>query len=95
MKPQARTLLSEFSSRLGYDTLSVRLYHDHETFVCERRLVERDGTSFTLIFPFREPAAARALLAADPYYDRVGGKVGRALISLDSVLRNSFGKPAA
>lgn len=80
---RTRTLLSEFSSRLGGETLSIRIYHDHETFVCERQLVERDGTSFTMVLPFREPTAARALLTADPYYDRMQDKVGRILLRLD------------
>jgi hypothetical protein len=91
-KPQIRVLLSEFSSRLGGETLSIRIYHDHETFVCERQLVERDGTSITMVLPFKEPSAARVLLAADPYYGRVRDKVRRVLLRLDSVARGFHGK---
>ena len=94
-RPQDRTLLSEFSSRLDGQTLSVRLYQDHEAFVCERQVIERDGTSFTVVLPFKEAAAARALLAADPYYGRVQGKVGRILIRLNRALRDRHGKPLA
>ena len=93
-KQKARTLLSQFSSPLGREVLKVRIYRDREAFVCERELVERDGTSFTMVFPFKEPGAARALLAADPYYARVRGEVGRALIKLDRALRDSHGKAA-
>ena len=91
LKPQIRTLLSEFSSRLGNEILNVRIYHDHETFVCERQVVEQDGTSFTMVFPFKELSAARTLFAADPYYSRVRGKVGRALIRLNNAARGFHG----
>ena len=94
-KQKARTLLSQFSSPLGREVLKVRIYRDREAFVCERELVERDGTSFTMVLPFKEPGAARALLAADPYYARVRGEVGRALTKLDRALRSSRGKAAA
>jgi len=93
-KRKARTLLSQFSSPLGNEVLKVRIYRDREAFVCERELVERDGTSFTMVLPFKDPGAARALLAADPYYARVRGEVGRALIKLDRALRDSHGKAA-
>ncbi len=93
-KQKARTLLSQFSSPLGREVLKVRIYRDREAFVCERELVERDGTSFTMVLPFKEPGAARALLAADPYYARVRGEVGRALIKFDRALRDSHGKAA-
>ena len=93
-KQKARTLLSQFSSALGREVLKVRIYRDREAFVCERELVERDGTSFTMVLPFKDPGAARALLAADPYYARVRGEVGRALIKLDRALRDSNGKAA-
>ena len=93
-KQKARTLLSQFSSPLGREVLKVRIYRDREAFVCEREFVERDGTSFTMVLPFKDPGAARALLAADPYYARVRGEVGRALTKLDRALRDSRGKTA-
>ena len=94
-KAKARTLLSEFSSRLGSETLNVRIYRDREAFVCERELVERDGTSFTMVVPFNEPEAARNLLKADPYYPQVRGEVGQILGKLDKALREHDGKPAS
>jgi hypothetical protein len=93
-KQKARALLSEFSSSLGREVLKVRIYRDREAFVCERELVERDGTSFTMVLPFKDPGAARALLAADPYYARVRGEIGRALTKLDRAIRDSHGKTA-
>ena len=94
-KAKARTLLSEFSSRFGSETLNVRIYRDREAFVCERELVERDGTSFTMVVPFDEPAAARDLLTADPYYPRVRAEVGQILGKLEKALREHHGKLAS
>ena len=86
-KARSRTLLSEFSSKLGSETLNVRIYRDREAFVCERELVERDGTAFTMVLPFKDPDAARELLEADPYYPRVRLEVGRALGALERAIR--------
>jgi len=91
----SRALLAEFSSRLGSETLKVRIYRDQDSFICERELVERDGTSFTMVIPFKEPGAARELLAADPHYGRMRDQVARALIKLHSALQGSHGKPSA
>ena len=87
VKRKPRILLSEFSSSLGNETLNGRFYRDRGSLVFERELIERDGTSFTMVFPFREAAAARALVAADPYYSRVRSEATRALSKLDRALR--------
>lgn len=91
-KQKARSLLSEFSSTLGNEVLKVRIYRDREAFVCERELVERDGTSFTMVLPFSNPEAARALLTSDPYYFRVRGEVWRVLSRLNKALHARDGK---
>lgn len=91
-KKNARPLLSEFSSTLGGEILNVRIYRNREAFVCERELVERDGTSFTMVLPFKEAGAARNMLTSDPYYSRVRGKVGRVLGNLDKALRERDAK---
>ncbi|HZS10806.1 MAG TPA: hypothetical protein VFA38_01060 [Nitrospirales bacterium] len=93
-KAKVRILLSGFSSRIGSETLNVRIYRDREAFVCERELVERDGTSFTMVLPFREPEEVRSMLEADPHYPRVRGEVARVLGTLDRVVRE-HGKRAA
>jgi len=85
-------LLSEFSSSLGNETLSVRIYRDREKFICERRLVERDGTSFTMVLPFVEPQAARVFLSADPYYSHVQQEVNQVLVRLDRAWHRVNGK---
>ncbi len=94
-KAKVRILLSGFSSRVGSETLNVRIYRDREAFVCERELVERDGTSFTMVVPFRQPEDVRSVLEADPYYPRVRSDVARALGTLDRALREHHGKRAA
>ena len=91
-KKNARPLLSEFSSTLGSEILKVRIYRNREAFVCERELVERDGTSFTMVLPFKEAGAARKLLTSDPYYSRVRGQVSRVLGRLDKAQREQDGK---
>lgn len=90
-KPKTRALLTGFSSRLGGEVLNVRIYQDREAFVCERELVERDGTSFTMVLPFREPEKARDLLTSDPYYPKVKAQVGRALGALAKAVRERHG----
>lgn len=87
-----RKLVSEFSRKLGNETLRVRIYHDRNNFICERRLVERDGTSFTMVMPFTEPQAVRMFLSSDPYYGRVRREVGQVLIRLNRTWRGANGK---
>ena len=94
-KRKARALLSEFSSTLGSEILKVRIYRDREAFVCERELVERDGTSFTMVLPVRGTEAARALLTSDPYYPRVRGEVWRVLGRLEKMQRECDGNPVS
>ena len=92
VKRKPRVLLSEFSSKVGNETLKVRFYRDRGSLVCEREVVERDGTSFTMVFPFREAQAARELIAADPYYSRVRPEASRALTKLERALRQRHEK---
>lgn len=87
-----RKLLSEFSSALGNEKLIVRIYRDRDKFICERRLVERDGTSFTMVLPFVEPQAARVFLSADPYYSYVQKEIRQVLVKLDRALQSVYGK---
>lgn len=92
VKLNTRTLLSEFSSTLGSEILNVRIYRDRHAFVCEREIVERDGTSFTMVLPFGNTEAARTLLMSDPYYPRVRGEVWRVLGRLEKELGAHHGK---
>lgn len=87
-----RALLSEFSSRLGSETLNVRIYRERGAFVCERELVERDGTSFTMVLPFRKVESIRAVLAADPHYAQMRPAAARALVQVERAARVLHGK---
>lgn len=87
-----RALLSEFSSRLGNETLNVRIYTERGAYVCERELVERDGTSFTMVLPFRKVESIRAMLAADPHYAQMRLAAARALVQVERAARVLHGK---
>ena len=93
-RSRARTLLSGFSSKLGSETLNVRVYRDREALVCERELVERDGTSFTMVLPVEGVHSVKELLEADPLYPKVRAETERALGKLDRALRQKHGEDA-
>lgn len=88
-----RKLFSEFSFQLKTETLSVRIYQQESTFICEREIVERDGASFTMLVPVEQPETARKLLATDPCFTQANGQIGRMLVRLDNALRDKRGKP--
>ena len=94
-KRKARTLLGDFSRSIGSETLNVRIYRDRRSCVCVRELVERDGTSFTMVFPFSELDTLRTLLIADPYYARVRVEVERVLGRVERALRTPDAKSDA
>jgi len=87
---RTRALLGTFCRQVGNETLNVRVYRDRRSCVLERELVERDGTTFTMVFPFEAAETMKTLLMADPLYglvrsdvDRIFGKVDRSLRSAD------------
>ena len=88
----AKALLSQFSVALGRETLNVRVYRHRDSLICERELVERDGTSFTMVLPLRASDEIRALLQSDPYYSKVRTDVAGALARLEKALRNDSKK---
>ena len=88
----AKALLSQFSVALGRETLNVRVYRHRDSLICERELVERDGTSFTMVLPLRASDEIRALLQSDPYYSKVRTDVAGALARLEKALRDDSKK---
>jgi hypothetical protein len=88
----AKALLSQFSVPFGRETLNVRVYRHRDSLICERELVERDGTSFTMVLPLLESDEVRALLQSDPYYSRIRADVAGALAKLEKALRNDIKK---
>jgi hypothetical protein len=87
-RKKARALLAAFSRQLGTETLNVRVYRDRKSCVCERELVERDGTTFTMVFPFGPLEALRNLLVSDPLYGSVRSEVDGILGKLERCLRS-------
>lgn len=94
-KAQARALLGEFNNRLGREILNIRIYHEHESFIFERQIVERDGTSFTVVLPFRKATAIRNLIAADPYSKYLQLNAERIAVKLEQALWFTHGKPTS
>lgn len=88
-KPRAKILLGEFSRCFGNETLRVRVYQDRRSRVCERELVERDGTSFVMVLPFQEVDALRLFLKEDPHYVHVRTDVDRVLSGVVRAIRIS------
>lgn len=94
-KAQGPALLGKFSIRFGQETLSVRVYRDGASFILERCIVERDGTSYTVVLPFKEVAAIHGLLTTDPYLENAQSKAKRIALSLERGTWNARGKPSS
>lgn len=79
MKPQEilneRTIFGEFSHDLGKKTLQVRIYREYNALVCERALIERDGSTYTQTLAVRRFDEVANLLQADPYYLEIRPRV--------------------
>jgi hypothetical protein len=73
MKPThaARRPFSEFTQALGKQVLHLRLYRESNGFLCERELVESDGTGVTQALPFHTAREVEEFLLSDPHYARI------------------------
>jgi hypothetical protein len=67
-KPAYREIFARFSRVIGKETLNVRVFREKTGFVCERELVENDGTTFTQALPFVKLGKLKRFLLADPHY---------------------------
>ena len=63
-----RRPLSEHSQAVGKQMLHIRLYQESIGYLCERELVEADGTGFVQAFPFRRFHQAQEFLKSDPHF---------------------------
>lgn len=70
-----RTIIAEFSHDLGRKTLQVRIYREYNALVCERAVIERDGSTYTQTLAVRSFDEVANLLQADPYYREVRSRV--------------------
>jgi DNA-binding CsgD family transcriptional regulator len=63
-----RNLLVNLSKVVGREILRLRIYEEPPGFLCERDLVQKDGSVHTQVLPFTSRSTLMELLAADPYY---------------------------
>ena len=67
----ARRPFSQFTQVLGKQVLHLRLYRESNGFLCERELVEPDGTGVMQALPFHTAQEVEEFLASDPHYARI------------------------
>lgn len=63
-----RRPLSEHSQAIGKQMLFIRLYQESTGFLCERELIETDGTGVFQILPFQKLSEVQEFLVSDPHY---------------------------
>ena len=66
-----RHAFAEFSQTIGREIIAIRLYKEHAGYVCERELIESDGTAFTQALPFTTTKEVREFLHCDPYFSTI------------------------
>ena len=88
MKPKAdlveRRIFGEIVHNHGKKTLQVRVYRECNAFVCERAVVERDGSTYTQTLAVRSLDEVTRLLQADLYYPEMRARVDFLLNRLAS-----------
>lgn len=67
-KTPAHKPMADFSKTIGRTILHVRAYREAHGFLCERELIENDGTAFIQALPFVHVDQLREFLMADPLY---------------------------
>ena len=67
-KRTIRPPFAEFSQAIGKEIIAIRLYKEHVGYLCERELVEPDGSAFTQVLPFTSTKEVREFLHCDPYF---------------------------
>jgi hypothetical protein len=79
MKPKAnlveRRIFGEIVHNHGRKMLQVRVYREYNAFVCERMIVERDGSTYTQTLAVASLDEITSLLQADPYYPDMRARV--------------------
>lgn len=85
-----RQLRGGFSKTLGKQTLRVRIFREAQGYVCERELVETDGTTFTQALPFVGLSKLRTFFRADEFYSRIETEVEKVLAKLAREVRDEY-----
>ena len=63
-----RRPLSEHSQAIGKQMLHIRLYQESIGYLCERELIETDGTGIVQALPFRALHEIQEFLKSDPHF---------------------------
>ena len=66
-----RPAFAEFSQAIGREIIAVRLYKDQVGYLCEREIVESDGSAFTHVLPFTTTKEVREFLHCDPHFSTI------------------------
>jgi hypothetical protein len=87
---QVRHAFAEFSQTIGKAVIRVRLFKEHAGYLCERELIELDGTAFTQALPFRSLNEVQEFLTCDPHYSTIQKGAKKLLDRLASEVINEF-----
>ena len=63
-----RRPVSEHSQAIGKQMLHLRLYQESIGYLCERELIETDGTGIVQALPFRALHEIQEFLESDPHF---------------------------
>lgn len=85
-----RRAFAEFSQEIGKDMIRIRLFKESVGFLCERELVESDGTAFTQVLPFRTTNEVQEFLHCDPHYSTIKRNANELLGKLASEIINEL-----
>jgi N-acetylmuramoyl-L-alanine amidase CwlA len=66
-----RQAFAEFSQTIGKEIIEIRLYKEQVGYLCERELIESDGSTFTQVLPFTTTNEVREFLHCDPHFSTI------------------------
>ena len=70
-KQNVRHAFAEFAQAIGREIIVIRLFREHAGYLCERELIESDGTAFTQALPFKTTKEVREFLHCDPHFSTI------------------------
>lgn len=88
MTQAVRLPLSEFSQVVGKRVLHFRLYRQSEGFLCERELIEPDGTGTTQALPCETVHQVEEFIESDPHYREIKRGANKLLHNLELEVRH-------
>ena len=88
-----RHAFAEFSQAIGKEIIAVRLYKEQVGYLCEREIVESDGSAFIQVLPFNTTKEVRELLHCDPYFSTL--KTGANVLLGKLALEVPYERPSS